>query len=100
MDPSFIKGFEQQLKQRLLQKTNHHNSEESQLLKYFKYFDLNNSGTVSVSEFQKVLDKLGVWLGGEKDLLALFNHYDKDGNGELNYTEFTGILYGFNNSRI
>ena len=82
------------------QKTNHHSSEESQLLKYFKYFDLNNSGTVTVNEFQKVLDKLGVWLGNPKDLNNLFQHYDRDGNGELNYAEFTGILYGFNNSRI
>jgi len=39
-------------------------------------------------------------LGSDRDLNALFRHYDRDANGELNYAEFTGILYGFNNSRI
>ena len=39
---NLVRGFEQQLKQRLAQKTTTHQSEESQLAKYFKYFDCSN----------------------------------------------------------
>ena len=88
-----VRGFEQQLKQRLAQKTTTHQSEESQLAKYFKYFDLNNSGCVGPVEFGRVLEKLGVWMGSPQDVNRLFQHYDQNANGQLDYNEFVAVLY-------
>lgn len=90
---NLVRGFEQQLKQRLAQKTTTHQSEESQLAKYFKYFDLNNSNTVGPNEFSRVIEKLGVWMGGPEDVKRLFAHYDVNANGQLEYNEFIAMLF-------
>lgn len=45
---------------KLGQKANPHQGEESVLLKSFKYFDLNNSGTVDREEFLKAIEKIGI----------------------------------------
>ena len=37
-------------------------SEESVLLKAFKYFDLNNNGTVEPDEFAKAVEKIGIMI--------------------------------------
>ena len=37
-------------------------SEESTLLKAFKYFDLNNNGTVEPDEFAKAIEKIGIMI--------------------------------------
>ena len=37
-------------------------SEESVLLKAFKYFDLNNNGTVEPDEFAKAIEKIGIMI--------------------------------------
>jgi len=37
-------------------------SEESTLLKAFKYFDLNNNGTVEPDEFAKAVEKIGIMI--------------------------------------
>ena len=37
-------------------------SEETVLLKAFKYFDLNNNGTVEPDEFAKAIEKIGIMI--------------------------------------
>lgn len=63
------------------------------MAKYFKYFDLNNSGCVGSVEFGRVLEKLGVWMGSPQDVNRLFQHYDKNNNGQLDYNEFVAVLF-------
>ena len=70
------------------------------LARTFKYFDLNNSGTVSIQEFSRVLEKLGVWLNGPKDVETIFCHYDANNSQDLDYNEFIGSLYNLKNSRV
>lgn len=53
-------SFEKELKNRLTQKSSTTQSEETILLKAFKYYDLNNSGTMEVEEFKKALEKVGL----------------------------------------
>lgn len=36
------------------------NSEEATIIKCFKYFDLDNSGALSLKEFSQAIEKLGV----------------------------------------
>lgn len=37
-------------------------SEEAVLMKCFKYFDLNNNGTVEPEEFAKAIEKIGIMI--------------------------------------
>jgi Ca2+-binding EF-hand superfamily protein len=37
-------------------------SEEQVLTKAFKYFDLNNNGTVEPEEFAKAIEKIGIMI--------------------------------------
>jgi len=52
--------FENEIKLKISQKAKSNLSDETSLAKYFRYFDLNNSGTVSAEEFQKTLIKIGI----------------------------------------
>jgi Ca2+-binding EF-hand superfamily protein len=47
---------------KLSQKSGGNQSEESVLLKCFKYFDLNNNGTCEPEEFAKAIEKIGIMI--------------------------------------
>ena len=55
-------SFEKTLKQKLSQKASGASNEETVLLKAFKYFDLNNNGTVEPDEFAKACEKIGIMI--------------------------------------
>mmetsp|Transcript_12085 Transcript_12085/g.20384 ORF Transcript_12085/g.20384 Transcript_12085/m.20384 type:complete len:293 (-) Transcript_12085:339-1217(-) len=69
-------------------------SEEATLMKCFKYFDLNNSGSVEEEEFCKAIEKIGIMIPTKQDLSALFQIYDTDGSGSISYKELCSQLYG------
>jgi len=48
------------LKNKLAEKTKGAQSEETVLKKAFKYFDLNDNGTVEPDEFAKAIEKIGI----------------------------------------
>ena len=58
----FFYSFEKTLKQKLSQKASGATNEETVLLKAFKYFDLNNNGTVEPDEFAKAVEKIGIMI--------------------------------------
>lgn len=62
-------------------------------MKSFKYFDLNNNGTVEPEEFAKAIEKIGIMIPTKQDLDALFNIYDTDKSGALDYKEFSVCLF-------
>jgi len=45
---------------KLSQKVTSTGSEEAALLKCFKYFDANDSGSLDPKEFQKAVEKIGI----------------------------------------
>lgn len=55
-------SFERELKNKLSQKSSGTQSEETVLMKAFKYFDLNNNGTVEPDEFAKAIEKIGIMI--------------------------------------
>lgn len=102
-------SFEKQLRDKLTQKTNSFQSEETILIKAFRFFDLDNSGTVEFAEFAKAIQKIGIQISGlnvcslfrcynnySKQLKELFDYYDVNHNGSLDYKEFASIV--FNNA--
>jgi len=86
-------NFEKELRYKLELKSNGRTTEESILLKAFKYFDLNNTGLCTENEFIKTINKIGITGFTDDDLKELFKKYDKDNSGYLNYKEFILILY-------
>ena len=80
-------------------KSSGHTTEETVLLKAFKYFDLDNSGCCSKKEFLRTISKIGITGFSDENLLEIFDIYDVDKSGELDYKEFVGELFG-NNSII
>ena len=54
------------LKQKLSQKSTGTTNEEAVLLKCFKYFDLNNNGTVEPDEFAKACEKIGIMIPSQQ----------------------------------
>jgi Ca2+-binding EF-hand superfamily protein len=47
---------------KLSQKSGGNMSDEAVLMKCFKYFDLNNNGTVEADEFAKAIEKIGIMI--------------------------------------
>lgn len=91
---NFKQEFEKILKQKLSQKSTVHTSEETLLIRYFKYFDLNNSGAVSKSEWLRAVEKMGIVMDETSELESLFDSYDLDQSGSLDYKEFSSSLFG------
>jgi len=67
--------FEKELKFKIGQKSKANQTEETFLVKAFRYFDLNNSGTVSKNEFHKAIQKIGVTSFEDHVIFSLFPHY-------------------------
>lgn len=86
--------FETELVQKLQQKSTSHISEETVLMRAFKYFDLDNSGAVSYDEWVKAIEKIGVILPDSVRLHELFKEYDQDDSGQLDYREFIAGIFG------
>ena len=55
-------SFEKELLKKLSQKSGGSISDEAVLMKCFKYFDLNNNGTVEPEEFAKAIEKIGIMI--------------------------------------
>lgn len=86
-------SFERELKNKLQEKTKGSQSEETVLLKAFKYFDLNDNGQVEPDEFAKAIEKIGIQIPTQQDLNTLFSLYDTDGSGGISYKEFSQALF-------
>jgi len=86
-------GFEMALKNKLSQKTNSLQSEETTLMKSFRYFDIDADGYVTMSEWFKGIEKIGVVVPSLDKFKELFIIYDQDKDGKINYREFCNALY-------
>ena len=89
-------NFEKELKAKLSQKSNSHQGDEAVLIKAFKFFDLDNSGQVSKTEWLRAIERIGVSGFDQGVLETLFSGYDTDRSGELDYKEFSVALFGGN----
>ncbi len=92
-----IKVFEKELKNKVAMKTSGRLTEESVLLKAFKYFDLDNTGYCDQKKFIQTLLKIGITGFSDDNLREIYNYYS-NGNPDIDYKEYVGILY--NNQSI
>ena len=73
-NPNVNYSFERELKNKLQEKTKGSQSEETVLLKAFKYFDLNDNGQVEPDEFAKAIEKIGIQIPTQKVSIILIKH--------------------------
>ena len=57
----------------------------------FNIFDVDHSGTISVSELRKVLRAMGKEMSNEQ-VLEMMREVDKDGNNEIDFIEFVNLM--------
>ena len=86
-------AFEKELRNKLSLKSDGKHSEETILVKAFKYFDLDNSGECDKEEWVKALNKIGVTGFNDQKLLDLFVIYDQNKSGGIDYKEFTKCIF-------
>jgi len=86
-------GFEMALKNKLAQKTNSLQTEETAMMKYFRFFDTDYDGYLSKFEWFKGIEKIGVVVPSLQDLEQLFAYYDSDHDGKINYKEFADVVF-------
>jgi Ca2+-binding EF-hand superfamily protein len=89
----FKKQFQNELKDKLIQKSSDKISQEACLVKMFKFFDSNDLGHVEFSQFMKSMEKLGFQYD-EAQMREIFDQCDTDGSGTLNYKEFVCLFLG------
>ena len=61
---------------------------EQSLVKFFKYFDLENSGYCTLRDWIKTMEKLGIIYPRIQDNQEVFKQYDVENTGHINYKEF------------
>lgn len=86
-------GFEIALKNKLSQKTSSLQSEETLLMKCFKYFDTDNDGYLSMNEWFKSIEKIGVVVPTLEDLKQLFLYYDKARENRIECKAFCDCIF-------
>lgn len=63
------------------------------LLKTCKYFDLMDTGNLTLPDFKNTLNKLGVSGFSEENLVSIFNAYADKNSKSINYKAFSKGLY-------
>ena len=85
--------FIKDLKNKLNQKAYGNITEETVLVKAFKYFDLDNTGKSDVECFLKTINKIGVTSFDDDEIKEMFYLYDTENTGEIDYKELASDLF-------
>lgn len=66
-------------------------SEEEEIMRAFKLFDVDGDGLITAAELRKVMHSLGSDLSAE-EVELLIKEADYDGDGTLDLAEFTKFM--------
>ena len=80
--------FINELKSKLNQKCYGNTSEETVLVRAFKYFDLQDTGFCSKEIFTKTMLKIGITSLSDIEIAELFEQFHPNQDGLLDYKEF------------
>lgn len=92
MNTDFRTILEKQLKEKVNQKAHDKLSDEAYVIKAMKFFDINNSGVVTYSQFHQALERIGLFYTLE-ELIPVLQQYDPEGRGKIDYVEYSQVLY-------
>ena len=85
--------FIKELKNKLNQKCYGNTSEETVLVRAFKYFDLDNTGLCDMDSFIKTVKKIGVTSFEDSEIIEVFSLYDKEKKNAIDYREFVSEIF-------
>lgn len=80
--------FEKELINKIEQKQLPNSNAEQTLIKYFKYFDIENKGICGLRDWIKALEKLGVQFHKASEIQEIFSNYENDKKGLIDYKAF------------
>lgn len=86
-----LETMEDTFYEKIRQKTRPSEDEGKILVKLFRFFDADGSGTVNAAEFQSALERLGCTFS-PPEIRALFHKYNPSGSGKLAYEELSSIF--------
>ena len=66
------------------------------MIKTFKFFDLQNNGTVTLDQFRRAVTKIGVVLAKDSDIDQVFSIYDQKNEGKLDYKRMLQMIGSMN----
>ena len=81
------------LKNKLNQKCYGNTSEETVLIRAFKYFDLDNTGFSDIDTFLSTVRKVGITSLNDDEIAEIFSSFDEEKKGEIDYREFVSELF-------
>lgn len=87
-----VARYEVVLREKVRQKCKPSESEDQKLRSVFKFFDTDETGAVTIDEFGRACERLGLPLQ-RKEVRAFFTVYDRDGSGAITYEEFVNHLF-------
>jgi Ca2+-binding EF-hand superfamily protein len=84
--------LELDLKAKLAQRVSVRQSPEQYLFKSFKFFDVSDSGSITLQQWMRALEKIGL-SRSSAELETWFRHYDEDTDGKVNYRSLCKTLF-------
>ena len=85
--------FIKELKSKLNQKCYGNTSEETVLIRAFKYFDLDKTGFSDIDTFLSIVNKVGITSLNDDEIAERFSSFDEEKKGEIDYREFVSELF-------
>ena len=85
--------FIKELKNKLTQKCYGNTSEETVLVRAFKYFDLDNTGFCDIDSFINTVKKIGVTSFEDAEIIEVFSLFDKEKKNVIDYKEFVSEIF-------
>ena len=85
--------FIKELKSKLNQKCYGNTSEETVLIRAFKYFDLDKTGFSDIDTFLSTVKKVGITSLNDDKIAEIFSSFDEEKKGEIDYREFVSELF-------
>lgn len=90
-DVEKVKRYEGLLLEKIRQKRDAAQNPAASLVKVFKFFDTDRTGSVTIDEMTAALSSLGLPLH-RRDVMLFFKLYDKDGSNNITYAEFVDAI--------
>ena len=93
MIDNLISIFQDELHKKLSLKARTTTSEMNLLLSAFKYYDVDENGTIRKENWPKAFNRIGLSGFSESDFKELFDMFDPYKTGIINYRSFTEYMY-------
>ena len=93
MIDNLISIFQDELHKKLSLKARTTTSEMNLLFNAFKFYDIDDNGTIRRENWSRVFNRIGLSVFSESELNELFNIFDTNGTGIINYRNFIQNIF-------